>query len=85
MGKAVDLDVANPSGRRDDDERCCDAVRGLLTDHCNFQIGWGAQRTKALEPSEIAPTWVHMDVRCYTPQYLEDHYFVTSSEELDSV
>ena len=26
----------------------------------------------------IAPTWIHMDVRCYEPRYLADEYFVKS-------
>jgi len=39
---------------------------------------------KALEPSNIAPTWVHYDVRCYEPRYLEDQWFCTTAKQLDS-
>ena len=39
---------------------------------------------KSLEPSRIAPTWVHYDVRSYARAYLRESYFVRSLEELDS-
>ena len=85
MGKAIDWDVPNPGSKEDDDVVRCNAVRELLKAPCNFQIGWRAGCRKALEPSKYAPRWVHMDVRCYTPPYLEERYFVTSSEDLDSL
>ncbi len=85
MGKAIDLDFDLRPGedKRDDRDRC-DAVRGLLVEMGNFQVGWSGANRKALEPSEIAPTWVHMDVRAYAPRYLEDRFFVRSAEELDA-
>ncbi len=47
------------------------------------QIGWAARNRKSLEPSNIAPTWVHYDVRCYDRKYLADKYFCQSLSELD--
>jgi hypothetical protein len=86
MGKALDVDFPLPSGedKRDDGKRC-DAARGLLVERANFQIGWSGGNCKALEPSNIAPTWVHMDVRCFSTKYLADQYFVTTADALDSV
>jgi Putative peptidoglycan binding domain len=84
MGKALDLDfpVRRGETKRDDCERC-DSVRGLLVEKCEFQIGWGANNRKALEPSNIAPSWIHMDVRCYAPKYLEDKFFVKDAVDVD--
>jgi hypothetical protein len=83
-GKAVDLDVGGTAGedRRDDMERC-NRIRGVLVELANAQIGWSARNRKALEPPDIAPTWVHYDVRCYDPKYLEDRFFCRTHEELD--
>lgn len=83
MGKALDIDLPMQTGdtKRNDCERC-DAVRGILVEKCNFQIGWGAANRKALEPSQIAPSWIHMDVRQYPSEYLNDKYFVKSSKDI---
>ena len=85
MGKAMDCDFHMKSGddKRDDANRC-DAARSILVEKCNFQIGWSGNNQKALEPSSIAPTWIHMDVRSYDKVYLKDHYFVTSTAALNS-
>ncbi len=84
MGKALDLDFPLRPGedKRDDCNRC-DSVRALLVEKCGFQIGWAAGNKKALEPSSIAPSWIHMDVRCYSEKYLSTKYFVKNSKELD--
>ncbi len=77
MGKALDCDIPMKDGedKRDDCNRC-DCFRSILAEKCNFQIGWQIQNRKALEPSNIAPSWIHMDVRCYSPKYLDDRFFV---------
>jgi len=84
MGKALDIDFPSKESedKRDDCKRC-DNFRGVLVEKSNFQIGWSANNKKALEPSNIAPTWIHMDVRNFSPSYLEDKYFVKRIEELD--
>ena len=84
MGKAMDIDLPMQRGddKRDDQNRCDDA-RGILVERGGFQIGWLAANRKALEPSNIAPTWIHMDVRCYESKYLADQFFVTSGAALD--
>ncbi len=85
MGKALDADFprADDEDKRDDCNRC-DAVRGMMVETGNFQVGWNAKNCKSLEPSNIAPTWIHMDVRCYEPKYLESEFFVTSADALDA-
>jgi len=83
-GKAVDLDVPRGPGEdKRDDMRRCDEIRGLAVERSAAQIGWSARNRKALEPSNIAPTWVHYDVRTYDRKYLADKYFCTTSEQLD--
>ncbi len=82
MGKALDYDFHRKPGEEDkDDRKRCDNVRDILVEKCNFQIGWSANNKKALEPSNIAPTWIHMDVRCYSQEYLDDKYFVQNINE----
>lgn len=83
-GKAIDLDVVGIEGDRREDMRCCDDIRGIVVEHASAQIGWNATNRKALEPSNIAPTWIHYDVRCYQPKFLRDRYFCTDVEGLDS-
>lgn len=84
LGKAVDADFPLRPGedKRDDCNRC-DSARGALVEHAYFQIGWLAGNRKALEPSNVAPTWLHMDVRCYEPKYLAERFFVSDAESLD--
>ena len=86
MGKAIDFDLPREAGDDDDDhQRRCDRARAVLVDACGFQIGWSGINLKALEPSDIAPTWVHTDVRCYQPRYLDESFFVRSADGLDEV
>ncbi|EFF75533.1 putative peptidoglycan binding domain protein [Achromobacter piechaudii ATCC 43553] len=75
-GKAVDLDIALRAGEtKQDDAMKCHAIRGRLVELSNAQVGWAAKNRKSLEPDDVAPTWVHYDVRSYEPRYLEDRYF----------
>jgi hypothetical protein len=64
--------------------RKCDAIRGVLVERAHAQIAWDAANRKALEPSHIAPTWVHYDVRCYESKYLQDRMFCTTLKQLDN-
>ena len=61
-----------------------DMFRGLLVEKSNFQIGWNSRNKKSLESSSIAPTWVRMDVRSFSKKYLQEKYFVTTEQKLDS-
>ena len=83
MGKAIDIDFPAQPGefKRDDAERC-DRARDLLVDKAGFQIWWHGNNRKALEPASIAPTWLNMDVRCYSQKYLADTFFVTDESQL---
>jgi len=84
-GKAIDIDIVQKPG---EDKRAdmlkCDAARGRIVATADAQIGWSAPNRKALEPSSIAPTWVHYDVRCYEPKHLGDEMFCTTLEALDN-
>ena len=83
-GKAVDLDVPlGPGEDRRHDMLRSDEIRGIVVEQSAAQIGWAARNRKSLEPSNIAPTWVHYDVRCYDRKYLADKYFCQSLSELD--
>lgn len=83
-GKAVDIDIvlAPGMGKREDMDRC-NEVRGLLVEKSNAQVGWLGANRKSLEPADIAPTWVHYDVRSYEPQYLKDSFFCRDLAGLD--
>lgn len=84
-GKAVDLVIARRAGESGRDDMIkCDAARGRIVELTGAQIGWAAPNCKALEPSSIAPTWIHFDVRCYEPPYLRDEMFCTSLKKLDA-
>ena len=84
-GKAIDLDVPlGPGEDKQDDMRRSDEIRGVIVERSAAQIGWAARNRKSLEPSSIAPTWVHYDVRCYDRKYLADKYFCKNLSELDS-
>jgi hypothetical protein len=74
MGKAIDW---VPSSNKPND------VRAEMVVKSNFQIGWSIKGMKALEPADIAPTWVHMDVREMGP--FNDLHFVKNAEDLDSL
>ena len=83
-GKAIDIDiVAKPGETKRDDMIKCDAVRGRIVSTADAQIGWSAVNRKALEPSNIAPTWIHYDVRCYEAKYLGDEAFCRTSRGLN--
>jgi hypothetical protein len=85
-GKAVDIDIAMKAGesKRDDRDKC-DRVRGVMVEKSTAQIGWAAANRKSLEPSDIAPTWVHYDVRQYESKYLQDSHFCQDLAGLDNV
>jgi len=78
-GKAIDLDIVlKPGEDKRADMNKCDAARNRISATGNAQVNWGTPNCKALEPSHIAPTWVHYDVRCYEPKYLNDAAFCTT-------
>jgi hypothetical protein len=84
-GKAVDLDIVlKPGENKMSDMANCDAVRGKIVETAHGQIGWLAANRKSLEPANIAPTWVHYDVRCYDRPYLGDEAFCTSNDALNA-
>lgn len=84
-GKAIDIDiVARPKEDKRDDMANCEAARGRIVVTADAQIGWSATNRKALEPSNIAPTWVHYDVRCYEARYLKDEFFCKTRAQLDN-
>jgi len=66
-----------------DDMRRCNEIRGLLVERANAQIGWWGRNRKSLEPENIAPTWLHYDVRSYDRKYLRSDYFCSDLQSLD--
>jgi hypothetical protein len=86
MGKAIDIDfpLAPTEDKRADMIRC-DKGRGVLVELANFQVGWMANNRKSLEPSAMAPTWIHMDVRNYERKYLADRFFVAPKANATSL
>lgn len=74
-GKAIDLDIVH-SGDKRQDMIICDNSRKKISTLSNIQIGWNDFNVKSFEPSYIAPTWIHMDVRCYDRRYLQDEFFI---------
>jgi putative peptidoglycan binding protein len=84
-GKAIDIDIVPGAGAAGTDRQRCNTLRGLLVEKSNAQIGWDARNRKSLEPANIAPTWVHLDVRSYDRKYLDDKYFVKDAAALDAV
>jgi hypothetical protein len=84
-GKAIDVDLAPMPGEdKRDDMIHCNQIRGLLVERSNAQIGWLAGNRKSLEPADIAPTWVHYDVRSYERRFLADRFFCTTPEGLNT-
>ena len=83
MGKALDSDLELPPGSdKQDDVEQSEKLRELLVARSGCQIGWTTRNVKALEPGHIAPTWVHVDVRCYERRYLDDSFFTTTPEDV---
>ena len=83
-GKAVDIQPPRKPGLGERDHMAnCEAIRGLLVERSNAQVGWAAKNRKALESANDAPTWVHYDVREYESKYLADAYFCTDQASLD--
>jgi hypothetical protein len=71
--------------KRGDTGEIVQELRGILVKKSNAQIGWSGKNRKAPEPSDIAPTWIHYDVRCYQPQYLDDRFFCINIKTLDNL
>lgn len=84
-GKALDMDVPLNTGEdKKDDMNRCNMLRDSLVTMANAQIGWPAMNKKSLEPSDIAPTWVHYDVRQFEKKYLENRFFCRNLADLDN-
>ncbi len=68
MGKAIDLrPVSIPFNNR---AEYCDNIRNELVSLSTFQDGWSESNKLALEPSRIAPTWVHLDCRQFDHKWI---------------
>lgn len=84
-GKAIDLDILRkPDEDKREDMLRCEKVRGVIVAKSTAQVGWEAANRKAFEPPDIAPTWIHYDVRSYAPEYLQDQFFCKTLEELNN-
>lgn len=84
-GKAIDIDtILKPGEDHRDDMNKCNRMRDLLVQKSNAQVGWQNTNRKSLEPADIAPTWVHYDVRSYESKYLTDDFFCSTLEALNN-
>lgn len=83
-GKALDTDHLQPAVHKEEDMVRCNEIRGKMVEVGGFQIGWSAANRKSFEPSDIAPTWIHLDVRQFERKYLEDRFFCKTSAALDN-
>jgi hypothetical protein len=72
--------------------KTCNRVRELATRYLKASVHWATPKEFGLEPAGSnprkkkegeAPTWVHMDVREWPSKFLDDTYFVKSSETLE--
>ena len=81
-GKAVDIDTLGVTG--EEDKIRCNKIRDVVVEKSNAQVGWTIPNKKSLEPADIAPTWVHYDVRNYDQKYLEDKLFCKTLEQLNA-
>ncbi|MDQ6979317.1 MAG: peptidoglycan-binding protein [Mariprofundaceae bacterium] len=79
-GKAIDIAT---HGSREQRMMQSDRLRDDIMHQCNAQLGWQHGNKKSLEPANIAPTWVHLDVRCFAPKFLGDEHFCRNPVELD--
>jgi hypothetical protein len=75
---------------------CCDLVRDILTEKTKAEYRWFHSNGIALENSftryhptrgrdnkSIASIWVHYDVRVFEKKYLQDHFFVTTVDDVN--
>jgi len=87
-GKAVDLDFILTDNQKKEnpnlDSELCESFRNYLQFYSNIQVGWYFSNKKSFEPYNIAPTWMHMDIRAYSKPYLMDEYFIGNKQELDN-
>ncbi len=85
MGKALDLHIYKQSGnqRAPGPDRGANICRELFKKYSNAKIGWNGTNVFSLEPPNIAPTWVHVDVRQYELKYLKDEFFVKTAQDAE--
>jgi len=50
----------------------CDQIRRELNYRGLMNIGWDVINVISLEPSNIAPTWIHLDCRNFERKYIEE-------------
>ena len=81
--QAIDAALLPGESKRDDLVKC-DANRGRIVESASAQIGWTASNPKSFEPSDIAPTWAHYDVRSFEPKYLKNEWFCKNLKGLDN-
>jgi GH24 family phage-related lysozyme (muramidase)/LysM repeat protein len=84
MGNALDVRFkhGNAPGR------CDGTVLQTLRDkifikRLGGQMGWAKPNRLSLEPADIAPSWVHFDVREYATEYKQDRYYATTQGGAD--
>lgn len=85
MGKAIDFDtILGKDDDKNDDMARCNLIRATAVQKSNAQVGWSGANMKSFEPANIAPTWVHYDVREFEAKYLEDRFFCKDLASLNN-
>jgi hypothetical protein len=88
-GKAVDIhiyeQISGEWSRGDSGTKgkLSNKIRTLFKDKADAQIDWIEKNKISLEPEDIAPTWVHADVRQYEGTFLDDRFFCKNQEGLN--
>ena len=88
LGKALDLHVYEKAGvdwARNAEKRAAysDDLREHFRQKCAAHTNWTKRNAFSLEPRNIAPTWVHLDVREFSMQYLKESFFAKNNDVLN--
>lgn len=67
MGKAIDMQPVLKTSAHT--ARVCDEVRYKLA-RIGAQVRWFKKNVMSLEPASIAPTWLHVDCRCFDRKWI---------------
>lgn len=84
MGNALDVQFRHGNEKT----RCEGGVLQKLRDdifikQMGGQMAWRDSNLLSLEPADIAPSWVHFDVRTFSSEYQQDKYYATTQAGVD--
>lgn len=89
MGKALDIlfsTTAHPSQQCENEDKVDEIRKKIFLKYFGATLGWiKDSNLPALEPRDIADTWIHIDIREYHPRYLHDKFFVTQQAHVNGL